>query len=444
MTGAPVGELTGVATSPGVAVGPVIRLGRTGGTGARRGVVVAGDVSPAEMAALSADTVAGVATAAGAPLSHAAILARSQGLPAVSGLGPAVLALTPGTTVLVDGDTGRVHVDPSPARVAEAEARAAAAGARLAEARGRAGDPAVTRDGRTVPVLVNLGQPAEARRAVAQGADGVGMLRTEFAFLGRDRAPGEEEQYHAYRGVADAVGARPLVMRTLDLGADIPAWGGAPEPNPALGHRGLRVGLAAPALLETQLRAVARLAGERPVKVMFPMVSTVAEVVAARACLDAVAGPLGTRAAIEVGITVEVPAAALTAAAFAPLVDFYAIGTNDLTQYTLAADRSNPAVAGLADGLHPAVLRLVHEVATVGARHGRPVEVVGELACDPVAVALLVGLGVTELSVRPNAVALVKQAVRAVDTAPARALAAEALEAPSAAHVRRLCLAEPS
>lgn len=396
-------------------------------------------MAPGEMAGLSAATVAAVATVAGAPLSHALILARSLGLPAVTGLGPELLALPAGTPVLVDGDTGTVHVHPSPELVELAVARAAVDRGWLEEARRRATEPAVTRDGRTVPVLVNVGSAEEALTAVDEGADGVGMLRTEFAFLHRTDAPGEEEQYRAYRGVLDAVGSRPLVVRTLDLGADIPAWGGVVEPNPALGNRGIRFSLAAPELLETQLRAIARLARDRGIRVMFPMVTTLEEVRAARECLDIVADAAGTREALEVGITVEVPAAALTAEAFAPLVDFFAIGTNDLTQYTLAADRSNAAVAGIADGLHPAVLRLIRQVTAVGERHGRPVEVVGELACDRLAVPLLLGLGVSELSVRPNAVAAVKQAVRAVGLDAARALADKALGATSAAGVRRLC-----
>ena len=439
----PVRSLTGVATSPGVCAGPVVHLHAAGPIGPSeraRPVVVASDVTPAEMAALSAASVAAVATAAGAPLSHASILARSLGLPAVSGLGPGLLAVPAGTPMLVDGDAGTVHLDPSPAMVEAAQGRAAASRRLLDRARRMATDPAVTRDGRTVPVLVNVGSAEEARTAVDAGADGVGMLRTEFVFLHRRDAPGEEEQHRAYRGIAGAIGSRPLIVRTLDLGADIPAWGGALEPNPALGNRGLRFSLTAPGLLETQLRAVARLAADRPVRVMFPMVTTVEEVVAARACLDTVAGAAGTRAALEVGITVEVPAAALTAEAFAPLVDFFAIGTNDLTQYTLAADRSNAAVAGLADGMHPAVLRLIREVTATGDRHRRPVEVVGELACDPLAVPLLLGLGVTELSVRANAVPVVKQAVRDVRLDQAQALAAEALGAASAAAVRRLCL----
>jgi phosphoenolpyruvate-protein kinase (PTS system EI component) len=386
-----------------------------------------------------------VVTAAGAPLSHAAILARSLGLPLVTGVGRELLGLPDGTVVLVDGDAGVVHVAPPSGLVAAAHGRARGAVARLEQARRRAAEPAVTLDGRAVPVLVNVGDAADARTAVAEGADGVGMLRTEFAFLHRSDGPSEQEQYLAYRGVADAIGDRPLVVRTLDLGADIPAWGGVVEPNPALGNRGLRFGLSAAGLLETQLRAIARLAAGRRLKVMFPMVTTVDELREARACLDWVmTGPAGTgtgATGVDVGITVEVPAAAVCADVFAPLVDFFAVGTNDLTQYTLAADRGNAAVAGLADGLHPAVLALIRSVVAAAGPHRRPVEVVGELACDPAAIPVLLGLGVDELSVRPNAVPLVKEEVRSVRLDDARELAAAALRAESAGAVRRLCAA---
>ncbi|HET9441872.1 MAG TPA: phosphoenolpyruvate--protein phosphotransferase [Acidimicrobiales bacterium] len=426
--------LVGTATSPGAGLGPVVRPGDGPLTG---GVVVARDLGPGEVNALDRGAVQALATVGGAPLSHAAIIARSLGIPAVAGLGPEILELAPGTVVLVDGDAGTVDLAPPPGAVEAVAARRRAAARQQAEWRRLAGGPALTRDGRPVAVLANVGGPHDAEVAVEEGADGVGMLRTEFAFLDRADPPDEEEQYLAYRSVADALGERPLVLRTLDLGGDIPAWGAAPEPNPALGNRGLRFSLSMPGVLETQLRAVARLGRERPVRVMFPMVTTVDELRRARACLDGVlAGQPGSR--LEVGITIEVPAAAVTADAFAPLVDFFSVGTNDLTQYTLAADRANAAVAGLADGLHPAVLRLVRAVAAAGRLHGRTVGTVGELGCDPAAVAVLVGLGVDSLSVRPNAVAAVKQLVRAVVAEEAASLALAALEADSAEAVRRL------
>ncbi|MGH9222326.1 MAG: putative PEP-binding protein [Acidimicrobiales bacterium] len=398
------------------------------------GVVVDAELGPGDVTALDADSVIAVATASGAPLSHASILIRSLGVPAVTGLGPQILAVPAGTLVLVDGDAGTVQVEPSASALDAVRAEQLAANERLEDARRHAAEPAMTRDGYVIPVVANVGSAGDARSAVRNGADGVGMLRTEFAFLNRSDAPGEEEQYLAYRDVAEAVGERPLVVRTLDLGADVPAWDPKPEPNPALGNRGIRLTLARRDLLATQLRAVARLARDRPIQLMFPMITTVDELREARACFDEVSDGVE----VEFGITVEVPAAAITAAVFAPVVDFFAIGTNDLTQYTLAADRANAAVASLADGLHPAVLRMIGEVTKAAAVHERPVCVVGELGTDRLGVPLLLGLGVTSLSVRPNAVAQVKQLVRSVRLDEARALAQAALGAESATAVRRL------
>ncbi|MGH9277520.1 MAG: phosphoenolpyruvate--protein phosphotransferase, partial [Acidimicrobiales bacterium] len=395
-------ELTGTATSSGVGFGHVTTAG---------GVVVVDELSPADAVALDPQVVTAVATAGGAPLSHAAIILRSLGIPAVTGVGPEVLAISHGTLLLVDGDAGTVCVAPAPHEVDAARARQVADRRTQAEARRLAADPAVTRDGRRVPVFANIGSPEDAERAVREGADGVGMLRTEFVFLNRPEAPDEHEQYRAYRAVADALGDRPLVIRTLDLGADVPAWEAPPEANPALDHRGIRLTLDRRDLLEVQLRAVTRLAEERAVGVMFPMVTTVDELRAARACLD---GVRNDASRVDVGITVEIPAAALTAPVFAPIVDFFAVGTNDLTQYTLAADRANASVARLADGLHPAVLRLIREVTAAGEHHGRTVSVVGELGTDPLAIPVLLGLGVSPLSVRPNAVAAVKELIRGI------------------------------
>ena len=430
-------ELVGVPASPGLAIGPVARQP----DGATACVVVATELGPAEVASFAGGAVAGIATVGGGPLSHASILARSFGIPAVAGLPPDVLALPEGAVLLVDGDAGTVVVAPAAATVATAEARQRAVQAQRDEDRRRAADLAEMRDGQIFSVVANVGSVEDARMAVAEGADGVGMLRTEFAFLGRTTPPDEDEQYDAYAAIADALGDRPLVVRTLDLGADVPAWGGAVEPNPALGNRGLRFTLDRRELLDTQLRAITRLAADLPLGVMVPMVTTVDELDEARASLaQAEDASLATGAipSLGVGITVEVPAAALIADAFAPRLDFFVIGTNDLTQYTLAADRTNARVAALADGLHPAVLRLIRQVTAAAEGRGQSVCVVGELGTDPAAIPILLGLGVTRLSVRPNAVGAVKRAVRSVAMAEARELAAAALAAESAAKVRAL------
>ena len=409
------------------------------------GIVVAPDLSPAEAAGLDPAHVLGVACAFGGPTSHGAILARSLGIPAVVGAGRALLGVIEGTPLALDGEAGTVTVDPPAATVRALEARRAGRARDEAEAQARAHDPAVTRDGARVRVEANVAGPQDIGAAVAAGADGVGLLRTEFLFLAADHLPGEDEQETAYRAVAEGLGGRPLTLRTLDVGADkpLPYLPLEREPNPNLGLRGIRLGLSRPEVLTAQLRAALRVAADHPLRVMFPMVATVDEVRRARELLDAARASLiaeGTSVPerVEVGIMVEVPAAALLVEAFVPLVDFFSIGTNDLAQYVLAADRGNAEVAALADALHPAVLRLIDTVVRAAAEGGRSVAVCGELAGDPLAIPLLLGLGITELSLAAARIPLAKQAVRATDLGAARRLAAQALAAGSAAEVREL------
>ncbi|HYY05160.1 MAG TPA: phosphoenolpyruvate--protein phosphotransferase, partial [Candidatus Limnocylindria bacterium] len=441
-------DLTGVARQvvgalTGESAGPALD---------RPGIVVAADLTPADTAALDRELAQGIATAAGSPTSHSAILARSLGIPAAVGLGEALLEVPEGTPLLLDGDAGVVHVEPAEELVAEYEQRSAAREEAAREARARAAEPAVTRDGHPVEVVANIGSPDDVAVALASGAEGVGLLRTEFLFLERDSMPSEEEQHEAYSRIAKALGGRPLVLRTLDVGADkpLPYLSSRAEANPFLGVRGIRLQLAREELLEPQLRAVLRTAAERPLKVMFPMVTTLEEYRQARSALERAREELeqsGTAvpADLEVGVMIEVPAAALAAEVFAPQVDFFSLGTNDLTQYTMAAERGNAEVAALADGLHPSVLRLIRIVAEAAGRHGRWVGVCGELASDSAAVPVLIGLGITELSANGPAIPAVKQAVREVDLESARALADEALRLSSAAEVRALSgTAEPT
>ncbi len=430
------------------AVGAQVLSHLVGGEGARPalaggGVLIAADLTPADTASLDPAIVVGIATALGGPTSHSAILARSLGIPAVVGLGPVVLEIAEGATVIVDGEEGTVRSDPKPAQIAEAEHRAESFRASEAAARAEATRPAVTRDGTSIEVLANVGQPADVEAAVDAGAEGVGLLRTEFLFIGRDTMPSEQEQEGAYRGIAEALGGRPLILRTLDVGGDkpLPYLPVPAEANPFLGLRGLRLSLARPDVLRTQLRAVLRVAADHPVKVMFPMVTSLAELRAAKALVEearheveATGGLVPSH--IEVGIMVEVPAAALAAEVFAPEADFFSIGTNDLTQYTLAAERGNERVAGFADALHPAVLRLIRMTVHGAGSHGRMVGVCGEIAGDPIAVSILVGLGVRELSVAPPAVPRVKRAVRETDLGSARSLADRVLGLDSAEAVR--------
>jgi phosphocarrier protein FPr len=399
------------------------------------GVVVAADLSPADTALLDPGTAIGIATAHGGPTSHAAVLARSLGIPAVVGAGEALLDVPEGTPLAVDGSTGVIYVDPSPEIAAEIHAAKGARDAVVARARAAAHETAATADGVLVEVSANIGSPEDAAAAVAAGADGVGLLRTEVLFMGRETMPDELEQEVAYRRAAEALEGRPIVVRTLDVGADkpLPYLRQPAEANPFLGMRGIRLGLDQPEVLETQLRALLRVAADHPLHVMFPMVATLDELLDALTVL----GRAGHRpAGTQVGIMIEVPSAALVAERLAPHVDFFSIGTNDLTQYTIAADRGNERVAGLADALHPAVLRLIARTVEAADAHGRWVGVCGELAGDPEATSLLLGLGVRELSMSWPAIAIVKEAVRATRLDEARTLADVAVSCATAAEVR--------
>ena len=393
------------------------------------GIVLADELTPREAAGLDPVDAWAIATARGGATAHAAILARALGIPAVVGLGGALLQIADGTSLVVDGDAGLIHVDPDPETIAEHERRREAAESERRAALALAGEPGALRDGRRIEVFANVGNPAEARLAVENGAEGIGLLRTEFLFLDRTEAPGEEEQADVLREIAVALEGRPVVVRTLDTGADkpLPFLPQDPEPNPFLGRRGIRLSLSSPDLLRTQLRAILRVAAEHPLKVMFPMVATLDELRAARALLDEARAELGSRAELEVGVMVEVPALALEAASFAREVDFFSIGTNDLAQYAMAADRGNAAMAGLLSESLAPVLALTAAVTAAAAAHDRWVGVCGELAGDPRAAVLLAGLGVRELSMAASRIPAVKAALREVDWADARSAARSAL-----------------
>ncbi len=411
----------------------------------RPGILVAADLSPAEAAALDPSTVLGVATAFGGATAHAALIARSVGIPAVVGLGEPVLAIAEGTIAALDADAGVFVAEPLGDVVHALDARRRARDEDLAHATVRAHEPAITLDGTTIEIAANIGSPAEAAAAIERGADGVGLFRTEFLFLDRPTLPDEDEQEAAYRAAAEALGGRPMIVRTLDVGADKPIRS-LPQPaeaNPFLGVRGIRLGLARPDLLETQLRAILRVAVDHRIRLMFPMVSILAEVRAGRAALERARAALFDRGIavperVEVGVMIEVPSAAVLADRLADEVDFFSIGTNDLTQYTLAADRGNEHVAPLADAVHPAVLDLIGRTCAAAEASGRWVGICGELAGDPAATSLLLGLGVRELSVGPPAIGPVKRAVRATDLGKARDLAERGRRLDSAEAVRAL------
>ena len=406
------------------------------------GIAVVDELTPAQAAGLDPALVAGIVTARGSATAHAAIIARSLGLPAVVGIGPSALAIPAGATLLVDGDAGTVRVEPPAAELDSARERGERQRRRAAADRSRAHEPGATRDGARVEVFANLGSAGEAAGAVALGAEGVGLLRTEFLFLDRDELPGEEEQAETLRRIVVALDGRPLVVRTLDAGADkpLPALQMQPEANPFLGVRGIRVGLLRRDLLATQFRAILRIAAEHPVKTMLPMVATPAEIEAAREVLAEARAATGIDVPMELGVMVEVPAAALTATRLAARVDFFSVGTNDLTQYTMAAERGDARLAPLVSGPQPAVLRLVRDTVEAARDRGRPVGVCGELAGDPAAAILLAGLGVTELSMAAGLIPAAKAALREVDLASARAAALAALETDDADAARALAL----
>lgn len=401
-------------------------------------ILIAEDLSPSETAQLDRDRVRGFATLGGGPTGHVAILARSLGIPALCALDAAALALEEGREVLLDADAGLLDPAPSVERLAEARRVQQRARQSLDDARRHANEPGRTRDGERIEVVANVRHAADAREALANGAEGVGLLRSEFLFEERAHAPDEDEQAAAYAAVAAVLGdGRPLVIRTLDVGGDkpLPYLPLAQEDNPFLGLRGIRVSLRHEALFRTQLRALLRGAGAAKLQVMLPMVATIEELRAARALLVEEASGLGV-AVPPLGVMIEVPSAALIADALAREVDFFSIGSNDLTQYTLAMDRGHAQLAGAADALHPAVLRLIGMAGAAAARHGRWMGICGAIAADPLAVPALLGLGATELSVPAPSVPQVKAAVARCSLVDCRALAAELLALGTAAEVR--------
>jgi phosphocarrier protein FPr len=403
------------------------------------GVLIAADLTPAEAAELDPAQVAAVLLAFGSPHAHNVILLRAKGIPAVVGAGPSILQVPAGTMVAVDGGTGVFVVDPPEEVRQQVAQKVSALARRQSHARTNAGQPARTRDGLSVPVGANIGSVDDARAGASNGADYAGLVRTEFLFLGRSDAPDVEEQVAVYRKIAESLDGRRVTLRTLDVGGDKPLeFQPAPaEVNPFLGVRGIRLSLAHPELLADQLLAMALVAQRTPVSVMFPMVSTLGELRTARAMLDDAIGRAGGGRPrdLEVGMMVEVPAAALKAASFAPHVDFLSIGTNDLTQYALAADRNNDAVAAIGDTFDPGLLHLIRATCRGASGHAS-VSVCGEFAADERAVGLLIGLGVRSLSVAPPAIPVTKETVREVDSRQAARAAEMALSADSAAAVR--------
>ncbi len=406
-------------------------------------ILLAQDLLPSQLIALDASRIAGLCLARGGPTSHVAILAATMNIPAVVAAGPRVLGIEDGALLILDGDAGLLQVAPKPAEIEAAQLRLAAVRARRRSAQAAAHEDCRTADGVRIEVFANVASVAEAGSAAAMGAEGCGLLRTEFLFLDRQTAPTEDEQAAQYQAIADAFDGRPVIVRTLDAGGDKPLayLTLPPEENPALGLRGVRVGLWRPELLKTQIRAILRVRPYGQCRIMLPMVSSLAELTAVRVMADEIAAELGQATRPSVGVMVETPAAAVTADLLAGEADFLSLGTNDLSQYALAMDRTNPELAGQIDALHPAVLRLIGMAAEGGAERERMVAVCGALASDLAAVPILLGLGVTELSGAASAVPEIKALVRTLTLPACRELATRALAQSSAAEVRALRLA---
>ncbi len=402
-------------------------------------ILVMDEVGPSDVARLDPARVAGILTARGGATAHSAIVARALGIPALVGAGPAVLLLAAGTPLLLDGQRGRLHVDADAATLQRATVERDTREQRLQAASAQRHQPALTRDGHAVEVFANIGESAGVASAVEQGAEGIGLLRTELIFMAHPQAPDEATQEAEYRRVLDGLGGRPLVVRTLDVGGDkpLPYWPIAEEENPFLGVRGIRLTLQRPQIMEAQLRALLRSADNRALRIMFPMVGSVDEWRAARDMTERLRLEIPV-ADLQLGIMIEVPSAALLAPVLAKEVDFFSVGTNDLTQYTLAIDRGHPTLSAQADGLHPAVLQLIDITVRAAHAHGKWVGVCGELAADPLAVPVLIGLGVDELSVSARSIPEVKARVREFSLSQAQSLAQQALAVGSPAEVRAL------
>jgi phosphotransferase system enzyme I (PtsI) len=401
-------------------------------------ILVTHDLTPSLTVQLDREAIIGIATDAGTRTSHVAILARSLGLPAVVGLREATERLNGNEHVILDGTSGALIIDPSPAQLTSYRQRRAREDAEVVELQAMATADSVTLDGHWVTLRANVDLPEEAEFAAHSGAEGVGLMRTEFLVVGRATMPDEEEQYRAYRHVVEAFGGRPVVIRTFDVGGDkLPVGGYPTDPNPFLGWRAIRMCLDEPELFKTQLRALLRAAMHGDVRIMFPLVITLDEVQQARHLLDEAARELDARGVeyrhnLPLGVMVETPAAAVSVHTLVNDVSFFSIGTNDLVQYTLAVDRGSANLAARFTPLHPAVLTLIKRIVDVGVEHHMEVAVCGEMASQPLMAFALIGLGVRSLSVAGRAVPLVKRVIRGVSVSVAAEAATAALAARTA------------
>lgn len=406
-------------------------------------IIIARDLTPSQTIKMERDKVLAFCTAEGGKTSHTAILANALGIPAVVAMGEEVLDITEGIMGAVDGEDGFLAINPSQRKLNAIERKKVQSRHQFEEDLKQADQPAITTDGMEVEVAANIGKSIEAAQAVKFGAEGVGLFRTEFLYLDRETAPSIEEQVAAYREVIDALKGRFMVVRTLDVGGDkqLPYLDIQEEPNPFLGWRAIRMIDKRPDVLEDQFYALL-LAGEgTDLRIMIPLVSRVSEVIEARKLLDnalkrARENKPGFDTQLQFGIMVEVPSAALMVDHFAPHVDFFSIGTNDLTQYTLAVDRMNQRVASLASPYSPAVLKLVDRTIRRAHRHDKWVGLCGELAGDPLAAPILLGMGLDEFSMSPRSIPRIKAIIRELSVAECKKVADHVLTLESAEQVR--------
>lgn len=413
----------------------------TGGTSFPKGsILVAEDLTPSVTANLDAEIVSGFCTTLGGSTSHVAILARSLGIPAIVGIDPRVFSLEDGHQVILDGTKGTLKTDADSEYIELVKVRQEQTRIRKEKELAVCQEHATTIDGIDIEVVGNVGKPSEAEVINGLGGEGVGLLRSEFIFQDRATAPTEDEQYEAYKATLQAVKPTDrVVIRTLDVGGDKPlAYLPLPEEeNPFLGERGIRVGLNRPEILRTQVRALLRASIYGNLHIMFPMIGDIQELRQAKAIVEEERLALGVEP-VQVGIMIEVPSAALLAEQFAPEVDFFSIGTNDLSQYTMAIDRGHPKLAAKADGLHPSILRLIKITCDAAKKHGKWAGVCGGLAGDPQAVPVLIGLGVEELSISIPSIPEVKARIRTLTMSDCQALAEQAMNVATFEEVREL------
>ena len=407
-------------------------------------ILVTHDLTPSLTVQLDRDAIAALATDEGTSTSHVAILARSLGLPAVVGLRDATTRLKGTERVVLDGTNGVLVVNPTDEEIASARLRAEQEAILEESLRSQSGVAAQLRGGERIFLRANVDIPEESEIAAESGADGVGLMRTEFVVLGRTSMPDEEEQYRAYRRVVDAFAGKPVVIRTFDIGGDkLPVGGFPTEANPFLGWRAIRMCLDQPELFLVQLRALLRAAAHGDVRILLPLVVSVDEVRRTRALIAEAARTLNERGAVfrdrvQVGVMIETPAAAVSADTFVNDADFFSIGTNDLVQYTLAVDRGNVNLAARFTPLHPAVLRLIQLTVEAGRKRGLEVAVCGEMGSHPLTAFVLIGLGIRHLSVAPRAVPMMKRVLRSVSAESAREAAEAALASSTAAEAERI------